>query len=99
MVHNNSQDENISSLTEVWPWSMSRELSVRPYFGTYLLPCKVYLDSCTFSFWKVLLKDTEIITSPKANGLAAHVVRLSTLCKPHKREHTALIFPSLPSAL
>lgn len=36
MVHNNSQDENISLLTEVWPCSMSRELSVRPYFGTYL---------------------------------------------------------------
>lgn len=36
MVHNDSQDGNISLLTEVWPWSMSRELSVRPYFGTYL---------------------------------------------------------------
>lgn len=36
MVHNNSQDENIPLLTEVWPWPMSRELSVRHYFGTYL---------------------------------------------------------------
>lgn len=36
MVHNNSQDENISLFTEVWPWSMSRELSVWPYLGTYL---------------------------------------------------------------
>lgn len=36
MVHNDSQDQNISLLTEVWPWSVSRELSVRPYFGTYL---------------------------------------------------------------
>ena len=36
MIQNNSQDENIPLLTEVWPWPMSRELSVRYYFGTYL---------------------------------------------------------------
>lgn len=36
MVHNDSQDGNISLLTEDWPWSMSRELSVGLYFRTYL---------------------------------------------------------------
>lgn len=36
MVRNNSQDENIPIFAQVWPWSLSRELSVRPYFGTYL---------------------------------------------------------------
>ena len=36
MVYSNSQDENISLLMEIWLCSMSRELSVRPYFGTYL---------------------------------------------------------------
>lgn len=51
MVHNNSQDENISLLTEVWPCSMSRELSERPYFGTYLQTSMhtVYFDSRSFS--------------------------------------------------
>lgn len=36
MVPNNSQDENIPILTEVWPRPMSREPSVWHYFGAYL---------------------------------------------------------------
>lgn len=59
MVHNNSQDENISLLAEVWPWSMSRELSFWPYFGTYLQTSiqSLFWLMYFFPFWQVLKKD------------------------------------------
>lgn len=69
------QDENIPLLTEVWPWSMSRELSFCPYFGTYLLSSiqSLFWLMDSFSFWQVLQNHSDTITMPHPCFAAFHV--------------------------
>lgn len=90
MVHNNSQDQNISLLTDIWPWSMSRDLFGLILGIIYKLPHKVYFDSCTF-FPFGIHKDSEMIA-------VVLFMFLCLLCKPPKLEprsceffHTLLV--------
>ena len=76
MVHNNSQDENIPLLTEVWPWSMSRDLFTNFH-------ARFILIRVPFSpFGKLNEKDSEIIAMPHTHFYDAHV-----LC-PHVSLHS-----------
>lgn len=97
MVQNNSQDENIPLLTEVWLCSMSRELSVRPYFGIYLQTStqSLFWLMYFFPFGKSSEKKTEIITMFQLFLLFMSCVHMfpCVLCKPH--EARSDIFHSL----
>lgn len=98
MVHNNSQDENISLLTEVWPCSMSRELSVRPYLGNYLQTSmnSLFRLMYFFPFWQVLLflRLSQCFNQTVLLFMVYVRMFLCILCKPLKLEHRRDIFHS-----